>query len=458
MTDKILNLCRQSLEPGDRVVLAVSGGADSMCLAHAMHQVADACGARIFLGHVNHQLRGEAADADARFVCAWAREHSIPRLVLRVDVQRHGGQSLENVARKQRYKALIRTCEHFSATKLMTAHHADDQVETFLLNLLRGSGGRGLQGIPKVRQLTSGICLLRPLLPVTRKEIEDYCRQTQVSWRTDATNDSLSYQRNRIRLELLPLLRDFNPGIDGVLLNTIEILQGDQAFFDTLTAEATRNLKIYSPLPFAPLALSAQGLSLLSPAVQNRVILALLPEDAGVKHVKAVLALLAGQTGASIALPGGRHAYRLHDGIAFGGPPCEKEIPDTRIPLPGTRALEGLIITAATSAIPDSHTFWLPEATEHIDVSSRRPGDYFYPPGGGKKLKDYMIDRKVPRWLRNHYPVFRCGDDIFWVAGLARDQRFSQPGPGKKQVYINLISGGDSNEQANDGYSGGFVD
>lgn len=449
MTEKILNLCRQSLEPGDRVVVAVSGGADSMCLAHAMHRVAGDCGAKIFLGHVNHQLRGEAADEDARFVCAWAKEHNIPRLVIRVNIQRQGGQSLENIARNKRYKALARICEQFHATKLVTAHHADDQVETFLLNLLRGSGGRGLQGIPKERPLINGTILIRPFLPVTRQEVDEYCRQTQVPWRTDATNDSLSFQRNRIRHELLPLLRDFNPGIDGVLLNTIEILQGDQAILDGLTEKATTLLKIQSPLPFAPQALSAQGLAQLAPAMQRRVILPLLPENAGIKHVNAVLALLAGQTGTSIVLPGGRRAYRLHDGIAIGDSPSGVKIPDTTIPISSTKVLGNLIITVATSELPDSFVFWLPETTRHISVSSRRSGDYFYPSGGGKKLKDYMIDRKVPRWLRDQHPVFRCDNDIFWVVGLARDQRFSQPEPGKKPVYIKLTSGGERNEQVN---------
>ena len=184
MTDKILHLCRQSLEHGDRVVMAVSGGADSMCLAHALHRVAGDCGAKIFLAHVNHQLRGEEADGDARFVCAWAREHNIPRLVLRVNLRRQGGQSLENVARQQRYRALILACQHFSATKLMTAHHADDQVETFLLNLLREAEAGACRESPE-RPLTAGIRLLRPLLPVTRKEIR-HCHEAHISWRTDA--------------------------------------------------------------------------------------------------------------------------------------------------------------------------------------------------------------------------------------------------------------------------------
>lgn len=450
MTEVILHLCRQSLEPGDRIVAAVSGGADSMCLAHAMHLVAAACGAQLFVAHVNHQLRGEAAESDARFVCAWARKHGLPRLISRVNVRREGGESEENIARQQRYQALIQACNHFRANKLATAHHADDQVETFLLNLLRGSGGRGLQGIPPVRPLTVEIKLIRPLLTVTRAEIEAYCLDNQVRWRTDATNDSLTYLRNRIRLQLLPQLRALNPGIDGVLLNTIEILRGEQLLLDSITREALTKLTIPSPLPFAPHALSAQGLRQLDPALQNRVILALLPEFAGVKHINAVLALLEGQTGASVDLPGGGRAYRLHDGIAIGENPPGGKIPDTQVPIPGTREVGDLVITAATDELPGSEHFWLPGDKSHIVVGSRRPGDYFYPPGGGKKLKDYMIDRKIPRWLREQYPVFRSAGDIFWVAGLARDQRFTQPGPGKKLVYIKLITtGGKSNEQVN---------
>lgn len=448
MTDMILRLCRQSLEPGDRIVAAVSGGADSMCLAHAMHRVAAACGAKLFVAHVNHQLRGEEAESDARFVCTWARKQGLPRLISRVNVCREGGQSEENIARQQRYQALIKACEHFRANILVTAHHADDQVETFLLNLLRGSGGRGLQGIPPARPLTDEISLIRPLLTVTRAEIEAYCLENQVRWRTDATNDSLSYQRNRIRLQLLPQLRALNPGIDGILLNTIEILRGDQVLLDGITREALEKLTIPSPLPFAPQALSIQGLGQLDPALQNRVILELLPEYAGVKHINAVLALLEGQTGASVDLPGGGRAYRLHDSIAIGESPPGGKIPETQVPIPGTKAVGNLVITAAADELPGSHQFWLPGERRDFLVGSRRPGDYFYPPGGGKKLKDYMIDRKIPRWLRDQYPVFRSAGEIFWVAGLARDQRFSQPGSGKKPVYIKLITtGGKSNEQ-----------
>ncbi len=443
MMDPILNLCSRVLEPGDRIVAAVSGGADSMCLAHALSRGVSRCGAKLFIAHVNHQLRGEEAEADARFVCAWARQMGLPRYITRVDVRREKAQSLESIARRQRYRALARACEYFGANKLATAHHADDQVETFFINLLRGSGGRGLLGIPAARPFTEAVELVRPLLAISRATIEAYCRANDLAWRTDATNESLSYQRNYIRHKLLPQLLALNPGFNQVLLNTMEILRGDQGLLEGMAKEAISALAISSPLPFAPRALSASGLARLEPALQNHVVLTLLPPLAGVKHVKAVLALLTSKTGAVVDLPGGWRAYRLSDGIAIGGASPTGRIPSRLVPVPGTEKVGDLLVRASTDPLPGCHPFWLPEGIP-ITVSSRRPGDYLYLSGGGKKLKEHMIDCKIPRWLRDQYPVFRCGDEIFWVAGLARDQRFSQPGPSKMPVYINILRLGES--------------
>lgn len=456
MADAILNLCQLALAPGDRIVAAVSGGADSMCLVHALHRVAARCQAKLFVAHVNHQLRGEEAEEDARFVCSWAREQGLPRFIARVTVRRRGGESEEAVARRERYRALIQACAYFQANKLATAHQANDQVETFLLNLLRGSGSRGLQGIPEERPLAEGITLVRPLLTVTRTEIEAYCQVNQVPWRTDATNRLLSYQRNAIRCGLLPQLRQINPAIDGILLNTIEILRGDQALLGDITGQTLATLTIPSPLPFAPIALSVQGLRRLKPPLRNRVILELLPKDAGMKHVRAVIALAEGKTGASLNLPGGKRVFRFARGIAFGESPPPYSIPETGVGIPGLTELGSLSIHTSFAPFPGAQEFWLPAETESFLVGSRRPGDYFYPPGGGKKLKDFMIDRKIPRWLRNQYLVFRCGQEIFMVAGLVRDQRFLAPGDGKRPVYIKLENkGGTGNEHCHGRQSGG---
>ena len=453
MTEKVLQLCRRALQPGDRVVIAVSGGADSMCLAHAMYRVVDGCKATLFIAHINHQLRQEEAESDARFVCAWARNLGLPRFITRVQVRREGGQSEENIARQQRYRALTRICRHYKANKLFTAHHADDQVETFLLNLLRGSGGQGLQGIPPARGLTKDICLVRPLLAMTRAEIETYCRENRIAWRKDATNDCTSYQRNLIRLKLLPQLREINPSINEVLLNTIDILSEEQQLLSVITEEAVAKLSIVSPLPFAPSAISVSGLRLLALPLQRRVILTLLPRFSEASHVEMVLALLDGRTGASVDLPGGWRAYRLHNGIAVGRHPSPAKIPDTPVNIPGTRTVGNFTVVASLAELSGGYSFWL--SGNSFLVSSRKPGDYLQLPGGRKKIKDYMIDKKIPRWLRDGYLVFRSGDSVFWVAGLARDQRFINPGPGKRLVYIKLIKiGGGENEKTDGGQPG----
>lgn len=441
MADRVLMLCKKAVEPGDRIVAAVSGGADSLCLAHALHQVLPK-GAHLLIAHVNHQLRGEDADADARFVCQWAAEAGLPRALVRVQVKNLGGESLQNVARAERYKALLKICHSFKANKLATAHHAGDQVETFLLNLLRGSGSKGLQGIPRERSLDDKTQVIRPLLDVSRTEIEEYCARNGLQWRTDQSNDSLYYLRNRIRHQLLPQLRTYNPAVDRVLLNTINNLRMDQELLESITSQALKEVELISPLPFAPRALSAEGLVKLSPALQKRVIIEMMPEDSESVHINAVLRLLSGETGAAVDLPRGNKAYRLHDSIAFGHSPSEKAYADMRVPIPGRVQSDTMIIRTETKLFPGSLCFWLPEQENHIVVGSRKPGDYFYPAGGGKKLKSYMIDRKIPRWLRDSYPVLRVGGEIFWVAGLVRDQRFAQSKPGTRSIYIKIDTTG----------------
>lgn len=437
MAEKIIDLCRQIVQPGDRIVAAVSGGADSICLAHALKEVCPPRSAQLFVVHVNHQLRGENSEEDARFVCRWAAEAGLPRALIRIEVPRLGGESAQNSARKARYLALAQACRRFGANKLVTAHHADDQVETFLLNLLRGSGSRGLQGIPQERSF-DGILLLRPLLDVTRREVEDYCRKNGLHWRTDASNNSLNYQRNRIRHHLLPLLREYNPRIDAVLLNTINNLRLDQEVLADLTSQALAEVETPSPLPFAPRALSLSRLSKFPLGLQHRMVLELLPLDSQSQHVEAVLALQNAATGKSVDLPGGKKAYRLHDSIALGGSPSGKSPQEVSVPVPGQGRWGPYTIRVSRGEFPGSRYFWLPAGIQDIIVGPRRPGDYFHPRGGGKKLKSYMIDKKIPRWLRDTYPVLRAGNEIIWVAGLAFDTRFTQAAPGRSKIYIQI--------------------
>lgn len=450
VSEKITTICKDFVQPGDRIVAAVSGGADSICLAHALLKVLP-WDARLFIVHVNHQLRGAAADEDARFVCQWAAEAGVPRAIVRINIKHHGGESAQSIARTLRYNALLNMCRHFRANKLATGHHADDQIETFLLNLLRGSGGKGLQGIPRQRRLDSETEIIRPLLEVNREEIEEYCRSNQLEWRTDSSNASMHYVRNRIRHQLLPQLREYNSGIDRVILNTISSIRLEQELLTKVVAQALAEVAVPSPLPFAPNALKLDIFRELDPALQARVALKLMPDCSESVHLRSVLKLMDSQTGSVVDLPGGHMAYRLHDSIAIGKSPPSLDLTEVMLPIPGEVMVLGKTFRCSTDSFPGSTCYWIPKHIDCISVGFRKPGDYFFPPGGGKKLKDYMIDRKIPRWMRDYYPVLRAGKEIICISGLVRDQRSSKPDWDKKPVFIKIETTGGDNMKDNIG-------
>ncbi|MDD5629786.1 MAG: tRNA lysidine(34) synthetase TilS [Elusimicrobia bacterium] len=204
------------LERGDRVLAAVSGGPDSVCLAHFLRAVARRKGFSVALAHVHHGLRGAEADRDARFVQALGRRWGLPVSVIAVPVRaaaRERGQGTEEAARKLRYQALAQEARRLRCNKVATGHHLDDQAETVLLHLLRSSRLEALAGIAPERPLSRGIRLIRPLLPLSRREVLAYLEVHGLSHRSDSTNRDTKFTRNWIRRKVLPLLESRNPSI-----------------------------------------------------------------------------------------------------------------------------------------------------------------------------------------------------------------------------------------------------
>jgi len=226
--------------PSARLVLAVSGGPDSLCLADAVLAIAPHRMLRPVIAHLDHGLRGEDSAADADFVRAFAEARGVPCVVERVDVRAHAQAqkcSIEVAARTLRYRFLARVAEAHQAPWVALAHHADDQAETVLLRLIRGTGLTGLRGmqiqspLPTAPHLTA----VRPLLRVLRADIERYCHEQHLNPRRDATNDALDYTRNRVRHELLPLLERYNPNIRAALVRLADTVAADL----DVVAEAT---------------------------------------------------------------------------------------------------------------------------------------------------------------------------------------------------------------------------
>lgn len=260
LVSRIRNEVTQAFEPfcastedgATSVVLAVSGGADSLCLADATLAIAPRLRLRPLIAHLDHGLRGEASADDAEFVRAFAVERDVPCVVERTDVNalaREHKQSIEVAAREARYRFLARVAEAHGARLVALAHHADDQAETVLLRLIRGTGLQGLRGmqthdaLPTAPHLTA----VRPLLRTSRAEIEQYCREQKLQPRHDATNDALDHTRNRIRHELLPFLERYNPNIRMTLTRLADTVASDVEIVEKATQAAFERIAQLSP-------------------------------------------------------------------------------------------------------------------------------------------------------------------------------------------------------------------
>ncbi len=221
-----------------KLVVAVSGGPDSVCLLHILVKLQKELGIAINVAHLNHQLRGAEADADAQYVAELARQLDVPIIIDSRNVKAYQTRqriSMEEAAREVRYDFLAEVAESVGTDRVAVGHTVDDHVETILMHLIRGTGTRGLRGLQPLSPWQSSggsLNVIRPLLPVSRQETVDYCHQNRLFPRIDTSNQSLSPLRNRIRHQLLPLLRSYNPKVDESLLRTARIAADDLAFID----------------------------------------------------------------------------------------------------------------------------------------------------------------------------------------------------------------------------------
>lgn len=302
------SLRRLKVNAQSRIVVGVSGGADSMALLDGLLRLQQRKGwpGLIHVAHVNHLLRGAAAEADLQFVHAWAAQHEVVFSSLRVNVAELAqaqGRNWEATARTVRYEFFMQVASQHAAQFICTAHTFDDQVETLLLRLLRGTAAAGLRGIHESRDLSEGVQLLRPLLAVTQAEVMAHCAQYGVEFRTDETNASEDFTRNRVRHTLLPLLRSFNPRFGETLVRTAAALSEDESCLQQQALKLLEQLHEGPRLRHAPLRA-------IHPALAKRVLRTWLQRECGATgradavHLEELLALvIRGQGGSVIELP-----------------------------------------------------------------------------------------------------------------------------------------------------------
>jgi len=444
-----VELQRQGLIPANaRVLVAVSGGPDSVGLLAVLQELGHSRhipGLALHAAHMNYGLRGRESDEDAAFVSRLGTRFGIPVHVERADLDGLRGASLQAHARHCRYAFFERLCRSHGLSHIATGHTADDQAETILMWLLRGCGPKGLAGIPIMREGR----IIRPLLHVRRSEILDYLATRALTYRSDSSNATRIYQRNRIRHDLLPQLQAFNPRLVEAFVRTAELLREEAALLEEVE-QAQWSAILIESTP-GRVVLDGEGFAQTPVALQRRLVRrawkAVRGNSAGLtyRHVASVLRQFVERTGeASVNLPGGICAGRLGNRVIMESdhrqtmdddPPWEAGVP---LPVPGSVALgQGRRVRAevashspeAEDAGPDRLRFTMCADVSQttLIVRRRQPGDWFCPTGMAgrkKKLQDFFVDQKVPRRRRDQVPLVVAPGGIVWVGGYRGDERF----------------------------------
>lgn len=473
------------ISPGDKVVVGVSGGADSVCLLHILSRWQDELGIGLHVAHLDHQLRGPEAEADAEYVSRLAESLGIPVTVDRQDVTAYrevAKCSVEEAARELRYGFFARVARQEGAGRIAVGHTTDDQVETILMHILRGAGIDGLCGlalccplddvwqVTLAEEVPDDLWVIRPLLDVSRRETSDYCRRQRLDARIDSSNLSPSFFRNRLRLHLLPVLRQYNPDIDQALLRLADLAREDSAFMrervSALWDEVAR-------LEERAVHIDKKKTGDLPVALQRRLlraaVAALLGDTMDIQagHIEAARSLLARPVGKKISLPRELICRAEYDELVVArvspvvpdsfkesaqegsccSAPLEGEftvkVPGETI-LPGWRVTANIVrnpgpyrpledlVSASEGGVPDKLVaeFDLRSVGSEIFVRQRRPGDRFRPLGMDttKKVQDFMVDARIPRSWRDSIPIVCSSEHIIWVVGWRIDDRVKVTG------------------------------
>jgi len=492
LEQQVLDFIRQNhlLSGNEKLVVAVSGGADSVCLLHILVGLQEKLKIKLHLAHLNHQLRGAESEADADYVSDLARKLGIPATIERRDVKGYQKQerlSLEEAAREVRYHFLTEVAGATGAQAVAVGHTRDDHIETILMHLIRGAGTRGMRGLQPSTgwpSKTGGLIVIRPLLEVSHEDIEGYCRQHQLAPRLDASNLSLSPLRNRIRQQLLPLLQSYNPGIAETLLRTGRIAGDDIDFLDKETARLWAKIARQEG---EAIILDRKGVDQLPPALQRYLLRASAEKllgsakDIEMRHIENMMAALGKPAGKRLSLPGGLIFATGYDQYQIatdmtGPSPLPRLEGETQLNIPGQTQLPGWRVEATImkpstikgkseganapsetitplplnkgkgiqgmGLIKDDFTARLDLAKtgDKLTVRTRKRGDRFQPLGllQPKKLGEFMIDTKIPQAWRQHIPIVCSPSQIVWVVGWRLDDRVKVNQKTKQVLYLKF--------------------
>lgn len=461
MLEKFLKTIHENqlIQKGEKIVIGVSGGPDSVCLLHLLWRIRKEFDLLLYSVHLNHQLRGKEAEEDAQYVQDICKRLEVPAFIYSRDVSRYSkerGISFEEAGREIRYQLFQEVLDKVGADKIAIAQNQDDQAETVLMRLIRGAGMEGLGAMDYIREDK----IIRPLLDISRKEIEAYCSQYQLNPRVDRTNLESIYMRNRIRLELIPYIEKyFNPNIKATLCRTAKLLKEDNDLIESIVEENYFKIAQESK---SQIRLKLSLLRTCPGAIQKRILRKALVQlsgelkNIGQVHIQNLIDLIySGKTGSRIDLPKGIVAILEYNHFLLQ----KKET------LIKSKDFEYAIGVNERRWIEETHGYLSCKILErekgfeissqryqkHFDydkvkkqllVRNRRPGDRFVPLGlgGSKKLKDYFIDEKIPQKERERIPLLCDGDQIMWVIGYRMSERYKVDSDTKRILIVNYES------------------
>jgi len=424
------------LKGGERVLVGLSGGPDSVSLLHILNELREEWRLSLYALYVDHGLRPGKTPYEIDFCAELTERLKVPFGVKKVDVREFSDKEnlgIQEAARHLRYLAFEEHAFQIEADRIATGHNADDQAETLVMRLLRGSGPKGLSGIPPVRGM-----FIRPLIMVKRSEIEKYLDERGIGFVIDTSNLKQDYLRNRLRHEVMPILKKYNPDLTGTLCRTANILREENEYMEIAVTKSL--MRLISRKTDDKIELFISPLENMEKVILRRALIRAIEETRGLRgvgleHIEEIISLIkTGSSGSRIYLPGGLRVIKDYSTLIITSA-APRKLGEHVLQVPGEIVLKeaGLVLISSVNDDSAGTGDGKTEAAFDFDmlrfplkVRSRQAGDFFYPSGFGKrkKLQDYFVDEKVPRDTRDTVPLLLSGEDIIWVVGYRMDDRY----------------------------------